>query len=182
MTCRIKAAVEQKQKQKQAATQAAAQRTAARAANPDLGSFEQHTKGIGLKLLQKMNWTPGQGLGRNKQGIAKPVEAKLRPKGMGMGFGDYQETKMEVKQTPAQKAAEAADAAELEGELAAAAAKTQVGDAGNKERLTTAVGLTVRDNKLMLWCKPSLMMVHRCKCGPAWIAQALWKENKEDRI
>lgn len=128
--CRIKAAVEQKQQQKQAATQAAAQRTAARAANPDLGSFEQHTKGIGLKLLQKMNWTPGQGLGRNKQGIAKPVEAKLRPKGMGMGFGDYQETKMEVKQSPAQKAAEAAGAAELEGELAAATAKLQVGRVG----------------------------------------------------
>lgn len=126
--CRIKAAVEQKQKQKQAANQAAAQRTAARAANPDLGSFEVHTKGIGAKLLQKMNWTPGQGLGRNKQGIAKPLEAKLRPKGMGMGFGDYQETKMEVKPQPAQsKGVSDADAAELEGELAAAAAKLQVG-------------------------------------------------------
>jgi tuftelin-interacting protein 11 len=123
---RIKAAAEQKVKQKQAASQAAAQRTAARAANPDVASFEQHTKGIGLKLLQKMNWTPGQGLGRNKQGIAKPLEAKLRPKGMGMGFGGHQESKMEVKQSPAQKAAEAADAAELEGELAAAA-KAQVG-------------------------------------------------------
>jgi tuftelin-interacting protein 11 len=124
---RIKAAVEQKQKKKQAASQAAAQRTAARAANPDVGSFEQHTKGIGAKLLQKMNWTPGQGLGRNRQGIAKPVEAKLRPRGMGMGFGDYQETKMEVKKTAAQEAAEAADAAELDGEMAAAMAKTQVG-------------------------------------------------------
>jgi len=117
--------VEQKQKQKQAAHQAAAQRSAARAANPNLGSFEAHTKGIGAKLLQKMNWTPGQGLGRNKQGIAKPLEAKLRPKGMGMGFGDYQETKLEVK-APAQKAAADAAATELEGELAAAAAKLQV--------------------------------------------------------
>jgi tuftelin-interacting protein 11 len=113
-------------KQKQVASQAAAQRTAARAAHPDVASFEQHTKGIGLKLLQKMNWTPGQGLGRNKQGIAKPLEAKLRPKGMGMGFGGHQESKMELKQSPAQQAADAADAAELEGELAAASAKTQV--------------------------------------------------------
>lgn len=44
-----------------------------------------------------------------------------------MGFGDYQETKMEVKKTAAQEAAEAADAAELDGEMAAAVAKTQVG-------------------------------------------------------
>ena len=63
----------------------------------EIASFEQHTKGIGMKLLMKMGYKKGRGLGKNKEGIAVPVEARLRPKGMGMGFGDYQETKPEAR-------------------------------------------------------------------------------------
>lgn len=54
-------------------------------ADPELAKFENHSKGIGSKLLKLMGWKPGEGLGRAKEGISKPLEASMRPKGAGLG-------------------------------------------------------------------------------------------------
>jgi G patch domain-containing protein 2 len=50
-----------------------------------IGTFEAHTKGFGSRMMSKMGFVEGQGLGRDGQGISSPVEALKRPKSLGLG-------------------------------------------------------------------------------------------------
>ncbi|XP_019463084.1 PREDICTED: uncharacterized protein LOC109361984 isoform X3 [Lupinus angustifolius] len=51
----------------------------------NIGSFEVHTTGFGSKMLARMGYMEGAGLGKNGQGMAEPIEVIRRPKSLGLG-------------------------------------------------------------------------------------------------
>ena len=62
------------------------------------GVFENHTKGIGSKLLLKMGYE-GKGLGKHAQGIVEPIVVEERPKYCGLGYERITETNSKVEET-----------------------------------------------------------------------------------
>ncbi|CAD5188695.1 unnamed protein product [Musa acuminata subsp. malaccensis] len=50
-----------------------------------IGAFERHTKGFGSKMMVKMGFVPGTGLGKDSQGIINPLTAVKQPKSRGLG-------------------------------------------------------------------------------------------------
>ena len=51
------------------------------------GYWEKHTKGIGSKLMAKMGYVHGSGLGKEKEGRIDPIEAVIYPPGRSLGNG-----------------------------------------------------------------------------------------------
>lgn len=47
----------------------------------NLGEWEKHTRGIGSKLMSKMGYEFGKGLGKNSEGRLEPVEITVLPEG-----------------------------------------------------------------------------------------------------
>ena len=40
---------------------------------------------LGNQMLRSMGWSPGTGLGAERNGITEPIQASVRPKGLGLG-------------------------------------------------------------------------------------------------
>ncbi|KAI9317771.1 GC-rich sequence DNA-binding factor-like protein-domain-containing protein [Dichotomocladium elegans] len=83
--------------------------------------FTQHSKGVAKRMLEKMGWRPGQGLGKEGSGIVNPIETKLRPKGMGMGFRGFTEM-----------TAQAREEAKLRGDVVSSEEEEEEDADGNK--------------------------------------------------
>jgi tuftelin-interacting protein 11 len=67
-----------------------------RSATPNLSAHERaHFNKLegsyGARLLAKMGWVSGTGLGTSGEGRVNPVETKVRRKGMGIAFGGFSE-------------------------------------------------------------------------------------------
>lgn len=64
---------------------------------PGFAQFNAHSKGFGQKMLEKMGWNVGKGLGAGGEGIINPVETKLRPARMGLSFRGFDERTDQAK-------------------------------------------------------------------------------------
>lgn len=51
-----------------------------------LGGWEQHTRGIGSKLMAKMGYVAGAGLGKKQEGRVEPVPAHIYPQGKSLDW------------------------------------------------------------------------------------------------
>ena len=69
------------------ATEDGEQRTARHPSSyaADFGAFEAHTTGFGSRLMRRMGYVEGGGLGPEGRGISEPVSQSLRPKNLGLG-------------------------------------------------------------------------------------------------
>ena len=61
-----------------------------------LGQWEQHTRGIGGKLMAKMGYVHGSGLGKKGEGRIEPVTAIVFPPGRSLGNFFFKKTNYRI--------------------------------------------------------------------------------------
>lgn len=67
----------------------------------EVAHFSKISNTFGARMLAKMGWQAGSGLGATGEGIVVPIESKLRPQKMGIAFKGFKEktaqSKLEAK-------------------------------------------------------------------------------------
>ena len=64
----------------------------------DMAHFNKLQNSFGARMLSKMGWQAGTGLGTTGEGIVTPIESKLRPQKMGIAFKGFKEKTEQSKQ------------------------------------------------------------------------------------
>ncbi|KAH8075873.1 TFP11-domain-containing protein [Cristinia sonorae] len=80
---------------------------------------------FGARMLEKMGWQAGTGLGTTGEGIVTPVESKLRPKGMGLAFKGFKEKTEQSKAEARRRGEEVSDDEEIKPKKGRKAKGTQ---------------------------------------------------------
>jgi tuftelin-interacting protein 11 len=57
----------------------------------EIAHFSKISSSFGSRMLAKMGWQTGAGLGPTAEGIVTPIESKLRPQNMGIAFRGFKE-------------------------------------------------------------------------------------------
>lgn len=104
-----------------------------------LGTFETHTKGFGSKMMAKMGFVEGTGLGKNGQGILQPVQAIHRPKSLGLGV-EFDSELEAVKARSEPQANGRPEASKTRSEQKRNTRPLEMNGVGNFERHTKAFG------------------------------------------
>eukprot|EP00500_Bicosoecida_sp_ms1_P004986 CAMPEP_0203833046 /NCGR_PEP_ID=MMETSP0115-20131106/72312_1 /ASSEMBLY_ACC=CAM_ASM_000227 /TAXON_ID=33651 /ORGANISM="Bicosoecid sp, Strain ms1" /LENGTH=148 /DNA_ID=CAMNT_0050742117 /DNA_START=1 /DNA_END=443 /DNA_ORIENTATION=- len=91
----------------------------------EFAAFERHNTGFGAKMLAKMGWRAGEGLGAERQGVAVPVEANgnLGNDRTGIGAQEAAAQARAWKRTQKKARFEASKAARKDAQLAKRRAK-----------------------------------------------------------
>jgi tuftelin-interacting protein 11 len=64
----------------------------------EMAHFSKLQGSFGARMLSKMGWQAGTGLGTTGEGIVTPIESKLRPQKMGIAFKGFKEKTEQSKQ------------------------------------------------------------------------------------
>ncbi|KAM3589132.1 hypothetical protein VKS41_000010 [Umbelopsis sp. WA50703] len=75
----------------------------------EFAKFASHGTGFGMKMLQKMGWQVGKGLGAEGEGIINPIETKQRPTRMGIAFKGFDERTKQHKEEAARRGEDVSD-------------------------------------------------------------------------